>query len=692
MSKLFFRNALAALVLTFPIAALADTTGTPTLLSGSTLNLDTGATASGTSGGDLSWNGTSLTPQGSATAGDLAGTELSFLNNQNGYSTLVAGGQSFISTYGSLVSSDLKTTAITPAVSDVIIVHTNGGNYAAVLVTSIAGGSITLQFDTFVSAVTTPTGPSVTGITNNYSNLAVGLPNYGIAPGSLFVIYGTDLTAAKNVPSNPFPLATSLGGTSVSVTVNGTTVQPGLYYVYPTQIAAVLPSTTPTGTATITVTNGSQTSASFSFQVVQSAFGSDTLYGTGTGQAVVTDANYNVIGYTASASPGQTVIIWGSGVGADTKNDDKTYPLPNQDNLTNIPMTAYVGGVSATIVYRGRSQYPGVDQVVITIPPNVPAGCNVSVVLVSGNVASNFTTIAVNQGGGTCSDPNSPYNITSLSGDSTVSFGFLAVSQQVSLLTDTALARTSTHFRTTQPFTAPFGPRATPTTSNDAFGAFESIQGAELGNYASYETASIGSCVVYQVSVSSTTTTTPFTETGLDAGNITVTGPAGSTPLTTLPEVAGFYDASLTSSFIPSTGGAFTFNATGGTSSSNNVGPFSVTVNLSTPIFSWTNMLTTTSVTRSSGVTVNWQGGAPGTYVEISGYSDGNTAGAGFYCLAQQSALQFTVPSWVTLSLPAGSGELDVINVSNPVKFTATGLSFGYAYAEVDNLTEIPYN
>ncbi len=151
---------------------------------------------------------------------------------------------------------------------------------------------------------------------------------------------------------------------------------------------------------------------------------------------------------------------------------------------------------------------------------------------------------------------------------------------------------------------------------------------------------------------------------------------------------AGIYDASLSSSFIPSTGGSFTFNGAGG----KDVGPFSTTVDLSTPIFSWTNMLTTTSVTRSNGVTVNWQGGAPGTYVEISGYSDGNLAGAGFYCLAQQSALQFTVPSWVTLSLPAGSGELDVINVSNPVKFTATGLSFGYAYAEVDNLTEIPYN
>ena len=29
---------------------------------------------------------------------------------------------------------------------------------------------------------------------------------------------------------------------------------------------------------------------------------------------------------TASASPGQTITIWGSGLGADTANDDRTFP------------------------------------------------------------------------------------------------------------------------------------------------------------------------------------------------------------------------------------------------------------------------------------------------------------------------------------------------------------------------------
>jgi uncharacterized protein (TIGR03437 family) len=690
MLKLFSRSALAALALAFPIVTLADVTGTPTLAAGSTLSLDTGAISTSGSG-DITWTGTSLTVVGSATDVDLTTASSGAFSGQMGYSEVVQIGQADLSLLKSEYGSDLVTSAITPSANHILVVKTNGGNYAAVLVTAISG-SIGLTFDT-LGATSKPTGPTVTGISNNYSGISQGLPNYGIAPGSLFVIYGSDLASATNTQEK-FPLQTTLNGTSVSVTVNGTTVQPGLYYITPGQLAAVLPSTTPTGTANITVTNGSATSAAFSFQVVESAFGIDTVYGTGAGQAVVTDANYKLIGYSASASPNQTVIIWGSGVGPDTKNDDKTYPAQNLDNLTNIPMTAYIGGIVANIVYRGRSQYPGVDQVVVTIPEGVTPGCNVSIVLVSGgsSVASNFATTAVNPNGGTCSDPNSPYSITSLNGNGTVSFGFLDVSQVVSTSLQSPLFRTSTRVSSGRPFAAKHHLRAAATTAtnNDAAGIFESIQGAELGNYGSYETASIGSCVVFQENLSTgSVPTTPFTETGLDAGTITVSGPAGSKTLTSIAELAGFYDAQLSSSFIPSSGGSFTFNGGGG----KNVGKFSTTVTLGSPLFTWTNMASTTSVTRSSGVKVTWQGGQSGTYVEISGFSSGNSVGAGFYCLAKQEDLGFTVPSWVTDSLPAGTGDLDVSNISTPHTFTASGLTVGYAYADVDDsVEEIPYN
>jgi uncharacterized protein (TIGR03437 family) len=683
MSQLLWRNTLVVWALALPISILADVTGTPALAPNSTLNLDTGAV--GISGGDLLWDGSNLTPQKPATAADL--TQLGIGSGSTIYNTLI---QATLAALTSILSSSPISS---PAVNDIIVVQTHGGNFAKILVTAVNGTSLVLKFDTFTSS--TPTGPNITAVTNNYSGIPAGLPSYGIAPGSLFVIYGSDLASASNTQEK-FPLATNLNGTSVSVTVNGVTVQPGLYYVTPTVIGGVLPSSTPTGQGTITVTNGTQTSSAFTFQVVESAFGIDTVYGTGGGQAVVTDNYYQLIGFTASAAPGQVVIVWGSGVGADTKNDDKTYPAANLDNLTNIPMQAYIGGVSANIAYRGRSQYPGVDQVVITIPQNVPAGCNVSMVFVSGQVASNFTTLPVSANGGTCSDPNSPFNITSLSGDSTVSFGFVGIVQTVSASLDVAEVRSSTRLRTRRPFTAKRGPRtaAATTTTNGAFAAFESFQGAELGNYASYDTASIDSCIVYQESLSggSTGPITPFTETGLDAGNITVSGPEGSAPLMEIAQEVGFYDASLSNTFIPAQGGSFAFSGSGG-SGSNSVGSFNATVGLGSPLFSWTNMASITSVTRANGVTINWQGGEAGTYVEIDGFSEGDAVAAGFLCLAKQEDLQFTVPSWVTDTLPVGQGSLDVSNVSNPVQFTAKGLNFAYAYAEVDNSTDqIPYN
>jgi hypothetical protein len=58
--------------------------------------------------------------------------------------------------------------------------------------------------------------PSVFAIQNNYSGTKPGLPNYGISPGSLFVIAGSNLAATANT-AELFPLSENLSGTSVSL-------------------------------------------------------------------------------------------------------------------------------------------------------------------------------------------------------------------------------------------------------------------------------------------------------------------------------------------------------------------------------------------------------------------------------------------------------------------------------------------
>jgi uncharacterized protein (TIGR03437 family) len=423
----------------------------------------------------------------------------------------------------------------------------------------------------------------------------------------------------------------------------------------------VLPSSTPVGTGTITVTNSGQPSAAFPIQVVQSAFGIDTLYGTGTGAAVAMDGSYNVLTASNSAAPGQAIILWGSGIGGDTADDDTVYPQ-KQDNLTNIlGIKVYIGGIQATIAYAGRSQYPGLDQVNVTVPANVTPGCSVSVAAVAGNIVSNSVTIPVAANGGACSDAIFGISGTqagTLSGKSTVNFGFLAVTQGTNSASAQGLATT--------------------TTTNTAAAVFESVSGVQFaGNYTGTG-ASIGSCVVSAPIVGVVSTIPTYT--GLDAGNLTLSGPAGSVALPAIPSVLGLYGATLSASAIPASGGAFTFTGSGG----KNVGAFTANVNFPAQ-FVWTNMNSIISVNRSQGVGVNWTGGAAGTYVEISGAStatiNGQTTTVSFTCNAPVSALTFTVPPAVLLALPAGIGSLSVGNSTNPQTFTASGLDLGYVYA-----------
>src|SRR5579862_3843380 len=117
--------------------------------------------------------------------------------------------------------------------------------------------------------------PAPAAVLNPASNIPAGLPNSGIAQGSIFVVYGTNLGPANIAQPSALPLPNSLGGTSISVTVGGTTVNAPLIYSLNSQVAGVLPSSTPTGTGTLTVTyNGAN--GTTPIQVVQTNFGIST--------------------------------------------------------------------------------------------------------------------------------------------------------------------------------------------------------------------------------------------------------------------------------------------------------------------------------------------------------------------------------------------------------------------------------
>ncbi len=397
--------------------------------------------------------------------------------------------------------------------------------------------------------------------------------------------------------------------------------------------------------------------ASASITVVPSALGLDTLYGTGAGLGVATNATTGaVFNYTSSAAPGQTIVLWGSGAGANTADSD--YVFTTTPHAVSAPPTIYIGGIQAQVLYAGASGYPGVNQINVTIPSNVQPGCGVSVVAVSGSIVSNTVTLPIAAGGGVCVDTVTGTNgtqITNLGGKTTYSAGTLAILQTVS----------------------------SGQTLSSAAGIFQKEQGSESASGDGI--VSVNSCIVN----SNTSAGGVFTTTGLDAGNLSVTGPNGTTKLTAVPTVAGFYSAQLANGFIPATGGSYTFTGTGGA----NVGAFSTSVSYTNPL-NWTNSAAITSVNRAGGVNVTWTGGATGSYVYISGGSSSasGTVSASFTCYAPASAGQFTVPSYVLLAMPAGPGSLSLENIGSPVSFNASGLDQGIAIAGVQFSTSPSYN
>jgi uncharacterized protein (TIGR03437 family) len=512
---------------------------------------------------------------------------------------------------------------------------------------------------------TPPTGPTITGVVNNYSFVPAGFPNSGVAPSSIFTIFGTGMAAASNpqtLNTSAAPgIPTTFNGTSVSVTVGATTLPVGLYYALPVQIAGVLPAATPTGAGTITVTYNGTASNQFAIQVIPSGVGLDTYLGTGSGLITMTDAHTAVLhDYTNSAATGEKVTLWGTGLGSDPSDSDTVFSTtPHAVNQASVQV--YFGAIQATVSYAGSSGFPGLDQINVIVPAGI-TGCFVPVVVVVNGISSNFPTAPIANNNGPCTDATFGFTGTQLStlnGQTTVKSGSVFVGQSISP-----------------------DANGSPMTNNFASANFESVTGASFGSSGGY--ATIGSCVVTEVV---TAAGGVVTSTGLEAGTITLAGPGG-TNYTLTENTTGSYAQLLPANAITGSGGTFVYTGAGGT----DVGAFMATINLPNPILSWTNQGAGATVTRSEGVLVTWTGGTPGSNVYITGISSGANGATGtFTCYAPQSALQFMVPPFVTGTLPAGTGTLSAENLTDFISFTATGIDHGSGFGFTGNLIDSTY-
>jgi trimeric autotransporter adhesin len=244
-----------------------------------------------------------------------------------------------------------------------------------------------------------------------------------ISPNSLATIYGANLAsgAASAQMDASGALPTAIGGTSVSV--GGKPAQ--LLYVSPSQINLLVPSNTPLGSATVSVTSpNSQTAASGTVPVALTSPGIFTLPCLRPSRGAVLN------GVTFSPEPFQATTSQNSIADKRTRlslfatglryagNSTLNPSVTNVANAVTAQATDSLGGVhSLPVEYAGAApNFAGLDQVNVVVPPDLDGAGLVNVQLQSGNTSSNPVSIVMSQSGSAGVNSGQTFNISTVAG------------------------------------------------------------------------------------------------------------------------------------------------------------------------------------------------------------------------------------------------------------------------------------
>lgn len=516
------------------------------------------------------------------------------------------------------------------------------------------------------------------GIVNHFSYALPGMPNSGIAQGSIFDIYGTNIGPATLTQAQGFPLPSALASTSVQVTVSGTTTNVLLFFVASGQIAGLLPSRTPVGTGTLTVTLSGQRSAPSPITVVARSVGILSLAQNGQGAAVMQvgsgsgEVVYNSV--TRSAQSGQVGVFYGTGLGAVPFDESRGAPFLNIEPSIQV----FVGGKPAKVLFQGRVPgLAGLDQFNVEIPEGV-SGCYITVWFQTGTIISNLTTISVSPGP-SCPDPI--VSSGSWAGTGTLkaaSLRLVRVKQKIAFGAAGPLDYTgdiaSMAFSATDLSKVQTGTQPIPATIIGNCIVSPLVQQTNIGT-------GVADAVAY-----------------LNGGpGITLRGPNGVKQLDRFP--TGFAAQLGSTAFagqvpVPPppylSPGVYTVDNGGGSAE---VPAFSVSITLPNPEFAWSSADQTTVTQRAQGMEVTWTGGDAGGAVDIAGVSrlaksatQPVAAGAQFSCRVPASAGRFRVPPEVLLFLPPTVGVSGVPSGTVTVAHTVTAVEFPLAGFQFSDL------
>lgn len=231
------------------------------------------------------------------------------------------------------------------------------------------------------------------GVFNVFSFAPAGNP---IAPGEFITIYGTGLPAQSAV-SVPFPI--QLGG--VELLINNTPAP--LYLITATQVFAAVPYSVTGPTASIVLNSHGTLSNTINVPLAASAPGIATVSQNGIGAGAITHADGTLVSSTSPASPGETVVIYLTGLGQVSPAIGDGAAATGL-RTTNSVQTIYFNGVCANapncdasnIAYQGLTPgYAGLYQINVTIPIDVTPGLAVPLAIQTANGFTDMVNIAI---------------------------------------------------------------------------------------------------------------------------------------------------------------------------------------------------------------------------------------------------------------------------------------------------------
>ena len=229
-----------------------------------------------------------------------------------------------------------------------------------------------------------PAGPVVNA--GGVTNAASYQPQ--ISPGALASVFGSGLSNATYVSSLPYPTslgASALGGSGVSVSVNG--VAAPVFFASPSQINFQVPWGTAIGTASVTVSVAGGSSNTVSVPVVSAGPG---LFVSGNSAIAQNSADYSLNGPGHPAAAGSTIIAYltGSGPVSPAATDGVAAPLTSLMYAT-ASHSAAIGSTQAAVSFAGLAPgWVGLVQANVVVPAGLAKGTYPLTVTIDGQTSN----------------------------------------------------------------------------------------------------------------------------------------------------------------------------------------------------------------------------------------------------------------------------------------------------------------